>query len=343
MVFVHHAGLAAYLSGEPQRSLLTVGRVGHVGVSFFFVLSGFVLLWSTPPSASAAAFWWRRVARVVPLHLVTAAAALLLGFTIAPSLGPRPATGGWPATIANAVLLSSWVPTWSQAGDPVSWSLVCEAFFYALFPALALLAGRLRARGAWALLVGAALGALAAALAIDTATLDLSRVPLMRLPEFVAGVACGRLVQVRAWPRMRSSVALLLLAVGWVIAGHASRPYAVALATLPGFVALIGALGEQQSYGGTGDAFARWLSRPTLVRLGEWSFAFYLVHILVMRTIEHTVISHPGWRVGPGLALLLGVLALALGISALLHHAIEVPANAAIRVRTQQRSPPLSP
>lgn len=192
MVLVHHAGLAAYLSGEPQRSLLTVGRVGHVGVIFFFVLSGFVLLWSTPPSASAAAFWWRRVARVVPLHLVTAAAALLLGFTIAPSLGPRPATGGWPATIANAVLLSSWVPTWSQAGDPVSWSLGCEAFFYALFPALALLAGRLRARGAWAHLVGAALGALAAALAIDTATLDLSRVPLMRLPEFVAGVAWCR-------------------------------------------------------------------------------------------------------------------------------------------------------
>ena len=48
---------------------------------------------------------------------------------------------------------------------------------------------------------------------------------------------------------MRSSVALLLLAVGWVIACHASRPYAVALATLPGFVALIGALGEQQNYG----------------------------------------------------------------------------------------------
>ncbi len=155
VVFVHHAGLAAYLSGNPQHFLIAVGSAGHVGVSFFFVLSGFVLLWSARPHDAAVTFWWRRVARVVPSHVVTAFIALALGFTIAPSLGPRDETGGWAATLTNVGLLNSWVPGWSQAGNPVSWSLVCEAFFYALFPAMALLARKANRRGAWLWLAGA--------------------------------------------------------------------------------------------------------------------------------------------------------------------------------------------
>lgn len=340
-VFAHHAGLAGYLSGRGQRLLLDVGAAGHVGVSFFFALSGFVLLWSNRSGEGATAFWWRRVARVVPLHLVTAAVALLLGLTIARSLGPRAETGGWPATVANVGLLNSWVPGWSQAGNPVSWSLVCEAFFYAVFPVAALIIARWGRGGAWVCLATAGLGAVLAAVAIDLSSADLSRVPLVRLPEFVAGLACARLVQLGAWPNLRPRHALVVLALGWIAASQVTTAYAVSLVTLPGFVLLIGSLGDCQASGVTGagrSSLATWLSRPWMVRLGEWSFAFYLVHVLVMRTVEHTLVSHPGWSLVPGLALLLGVLLLSLVLSGVLHHAIEAPANAWIRARTQPRT-----
>ncbi len=154
-------------------------------------------------------------------------------------------------------------------------------------------------------------------------------------------MACARLVQLDAWPaRVRATGAVALVACGWVAASLLPDAYAVSLATLPGFVALIGALGHSQAAPGTTSTLAGWLSRPTLVRLGEWSFAFYLVHILVMRTLEHTVVSHPALALAPGLALMGGVLLVSVVLAGTLHHLVEVPANAWIRARTQPRIGP---
>jgi peptidoglycan/LPS O-acetylase OafA/YrhL len=105
---------------------------GTTGVSFFFVLSGFVLAWSARPSDTATGFWRRRIARVYPVHLATALTALLLGATALPDMWPT--SGGQLA--ANLALIHSWWPAWWQTLHPVSWSLACEAFFYAIFPAL---------------------------------------------------------------------------------------------------------------------------------------------------------------------------------------------------------------
>jgi peptidoglycan/LPS O-acetylase OafA/YrhL len=57
VVLVHVGGQFA-----TARWLLTVESYGYAGVSFFFVLSGFVLTWSHREQ-SAGRFWWRRFAR----------------------------------------------------------------------------------------------------------------------------------------------------------------------------------------------------------------------------------------------------------------------------------------
>jgi peptidoglycan/LPS O-acetylase OafA/YrhL len=66
---------------------------------------------------------------------------------------------------------------------------------------------------------------------------------------------------------------------------------------------------------------ARLLSLPVLVYLGEISFAFYIVHKMVLRAVGFTadlpIVS----------AAFVGCVALA----ALLHHAVEIPANARLR------------
>src|SRR5215469_15689462 len=88
LVFGLHLRNLGYLNGAPVDFAGWPFMAGTTGVSFFFVLSGFVLTWSARPRDTAAGFWRRRIARIYPVHLATAAAAMLLGST---GLGqPRP-------------------------------------------------------------------------------------------------------------------------------------------------------------------------------------------------------------------------------------------------------------
>ncbi|MEU1166159.1 acyltransferase, partial [Streptomyces sp. NPDC005921] len=146
LVFGLHVHNFRYFGGTGGRFVSWGFEAGASGVSFFFVLSGFVLMWSARPGDRASRFWWRRVARVYPVHLVTMAVALVMAFTL-----PRQPRPTLPQGLADVFLVHSWWRPWWQTLDPVSWSLACEAFFYAAFPLLALVLRRLEARGATAL------------------------------------------------------------------------------------------------------------------------------------------------------------------------------------------------
>ena len=113
----------------------------------------------------------------------------------------------------SALLVQAWLPAHVLDLNGPSWSLSVEAFFYAMFPLLVRLFGRLRRRGlvavaigAWGLAITPPLvhGGPASALA-RTSDLDLVLLhnPLVRLPDFVVGVASGLLFlrEGRAWSR----------------------------------------------------------------------------------------------------------------------------------------------
>src|SRR3954452_22180605 len=77
---------------------------GVVGVSFFFILSGFILTWSHHQSQAAAqSFYRRRFARIYPTHALTWALALV----ILAWEGQR--TGALPA-LTSLTLIQSWIP-----------------------------------------------------------------------------------------------------------------------------------------------------------------------------------------------------------------------------------------
>ncbi|MFJ3231000.1 acyltransferase family protein [Streptomyces sp. NPDC086787] len=333
LVFGLHVNNFGYFGGDGARIVTWGLGAGAAGVSFFFILSGFVLTWSARTGDRPLAFWRRRIARIYPIHLVTAAIALLMACTL-----PRQPMPTLPQALANLALVHSWWRQWWQTLDPVSWSLACEAFFYAAFPLLALLLRRLGPRGAAALAAVSALAVLVLAWADvrNWAGQPLSSLPAARLPEFVLGAATARLVLLGRWrgPGLEASLALAIIGYFLVPQVSAGHPATVGLpdtaCTLAGFALLIPAAAVADLHG----LPSLW-RRPRLVRLGELSFAFYMVHLLVLRAATHLIGVRPRFDVPAGLAVTAGVFAVSLGLSWLLYEAVERPARALL-LRTRR-------
>lgn len=281
LVVLYHASVTLV----PEMFRLV--SMGQTGVTFFFILSGFVLAWSMKPNTPKAQFYWRRFARVWPLHALTTAAAFVL-------ILATQREQSVPQLIASLLLVQSWHadPSWVYAYNGVSWSLSCEAFFYAVFPFLALWLSRFGARQLLRLcvLVFVAAALLSALLAFfpafDWGSL-LYTFPAYRASEFMVGV-CLAVAFRKGWkPKFGVGVGaaaatgsvLLLEVVAANVAWHIAPALASTLC-IPGFALLISAFANRDRSGGR-RTFA---SSPAMVRLGEWSFALYLVHELVLRT-----------------------------------------------------------
>lgn len=262
--------------------------LGYVGVTFFFVLSGFVLTWAGSADRGALVSYRNRFARVYPLNLATLIAAALLPVAMVQT----------PATfIQNLTMTQAWTPDGAHSFNWVSWSISVEAFFYLLFPLAVLLMRRVPTWGLFAL---AGLGiisqfgatfiiARAAPGAASFLTYDF---PPFRLPEFLIGIALALVMQ-RGWKPSK------LVAIGFAavsaagaaavlyvsLTGHVTVRSYVSCALLPLIVlALYAAVARDLS------GKAKFLSLPALRRLGDWSFALYMTHMIVLRVI--------GWAAG---------------------------------------------
>ncbi|MER6035638.1 acyltransferase [Streptomyces sp. NPDC001835] len=319
LVFGLHVNNFGYFGGEPGRIVLWGFGAGATGVSFFFVLSGFVLTWSARPHDRAPAFWRRRIARVYPVHVVTLGIALLMAYTLPRQ--PRPSSG---QALSNLLLVHSWWRPWWQTLNPVSWSLACEAFFYAAFPLLFLLLRRLGARGA------AALGVLSVVAVLVLARADahhwteqaLYSMPAARLPEFVLGAVTARLVLLGRWRGPGLEAALALAVIGYFLVPQVTPGYSAIVCTIAGFALLIPAAAVADLRG----LPSLW-RRRRLVRLGELSFAFYMVHLLVLRAGTQLLGTKPHFGLLAGLAVTAVAFAVSLALSWVLYEAVERPAR----------------
>ncbi|OIJ67383.1 acyltransferase family protein [Streptomyces mangrovisoli] len=340
LVFGLHVHNFAYFGGTGGRVLSWGLGPGAAGVSFFFVLSGFVLMWSALPGDRATAFWRRRVARVYPVHLVTTALAFLMACASLNVSLPSARQA-----LADLLLVHSWWHPWWQTLDPVSWSLACEAFFYAAFPLLALLLRRLGARGSAALAVACVLAVfvLACADAHHWASRPLYSFPAARLPEFVLGAAVARLVMLGRWRGPGAEVSLALALIGYFMVPQVAPGYPATACTLVGVALLIPAAAVADLHG----LPSPWRHR-LMVRLGELSFAFYMVHLLVLKAGISVLGTRPRFGTAAGLAATATAFAVALGLSWLLYEAVEGPARrlllrGARRPDTGSRPPSVPP
>jgi peptidoglycan/LPS O-acetylase OafA/YrhL len=317
LVFGLHVRNFGYFGGTGARIATWGFGAGATGVSFFFILSGIVLMWSARPGDRVLGFWRRRVARIYPVHLVTAAIALLMGFTLAHQPKPTLHQG-----LANVLLAHSWWRPWWQTLDPVSWSLACEAFFYAVFPLLAFLLRRLGARGSAVLAAVSAVAVLVLAWADAHHLMSqpVTSFPAARLPEFVLGAAVARLVLLDRWPGPSLEGSLALAIIGYFLVPQVTAGYPTNACTLIGFTLLIPAAAVADIRG----LPSLWRHRR-LVRLGELSFAFYMIHLLVLRAGTNLLGRSPHFGVLTGLAATATAFAVALGLAWALYEGVESP------------------
>ncbi|HEX3590488.1 MAG TPA: acyltransferase [Pseudonocardiaceae bacterium] len=267
-----------------RQSLTTLASYGYVGVSFFFMLSGFVLTWSTN-TGTARRFLWMRFCRVWPLQFLLTVVAFSVLASEEKVTGPL-------GHVAELLLLQAWSPHQGVyfGGNGVSWSLSCEMFFYAMFPLVAGPLSRLGGRGL-AVVAGVTVTVLAAAPVVANGlhvsgnlTYWLFFVfPPYRFGEFLLGMALARAVSLGL--RVARPGLCTLFATGglalvlWRLTtftvrtgGAVARPF-VALLALPLFALLL-TTASTSDLDGTRTGLNWWLP----LRLGEWSFALYLVH-----------------------------------------------------------------
>ena len=234
----------------------------YLGVSFFFVLSGFVLTWSHRPGDTARGFYWRRFARIWPLYMVTL--ALSLG-VIALERTDLHLSHGLPSVF----FVQAFVPSLAVMyfGNSPAWSLSCEAFFYGLFPVLRARLSRCTVRRLQ-LIVVLAVVAQICMLAIAHVVMGAGPLrdnylyvnPLLRVYEFAIGVALALAVR-RGWrPTISPPVAFVVLIAGVVgvsIPNHALPSHIAGLFALPGIVLVIASCATRELEGTPVRFFSR--------------------------------------------------------------------------------------
>ncbi|AEW92456.1 MULTISPECIES: acyltransferase family protein [Streptomycetaceae] len=336
LVFVFHASFEHFFGdpGAQHGFSALVAKAGWLGVSFFFVLSGFVLAWSAAPGDTARAFWRRRCAKVYPGHLLTAVAAFAL----------LAATGGVftvGQAVTNLLLIQSWFPqvTMFGSGNPVTWSLSCEVLFYLAFPLLWRGIRRIRPERLW--WWAAAMVAVVALLPLVAEALPARPLvsmpdgtspqwrfwlvyvlPAARLPEFVLGAVLARTVRARRWSPVGPLPATALLVLCYWGATRAPYLYSLTAVTIVPLALLIPAVARADVTGRAGV-----LGRPPLVRLGELSFALYLVHRLVLMYGHRLLGAGRTWSTPAAVGLVLAFLAVSLLAAWVLYGVVERPAT----------------
>jgi peptidoglycan/LPS O-acetylase OafA/YrhL len=331
-------------------------QLGAAGVTFFFVLSGFIIYWSFRPGSSVPRFYWRRVLKIYPTHLVAALAFILVASV------PLTRMVVWAPNLA---LIHTWVPKWTTVGglNVPSWSLAAEILFYLSFPLALPLVRRIKSHHVWWALAGLLVAILllhtayylwvpgpkgiantfaprlipgevspyfelhAAPIWFEQPDIPVApsywlsyNFPLSRLPEFFLGVLAARLVLEGRWRNTRLAPPMIVLMIAYAATWVVPPNYKMSALLLAPMTAVVATLAARDLAGIRG-----FTASPRMVWLGNISFAFYLIQFPVMVLITRLFIG--GKQFGP--LGWLGFAALSLVVStvvaAAMYHWIDDP------------------
>jgi peptidoglycan/LPS O-acetylase OafA/YrhL len=326
--FPVYSGRGAH--GVPEGFLGIVSFAFPVAVSFFYLLSGYVLSLVNLRDGQAlnkSQFFAARFARLYPLYFVMLVVATpeLLAWE-AQRHGMKT---GMIKTVeifaANVAMTQVWYPSRLLRINPPTWSLCGEIFFYMCFPLLGTLLWKLRGARLWMTALTLYVGGQALVWGMRTQlSFGMAMVlPPFHLSTFAIGILLARWQtlqqeergkeRIRVWQvnavlgLSAGGVALSVRLVPWF---RVAAPYNNGL-LVPFFAGFIWALSAVPT------PLSRWLSGRWLVALGNSSYALYLIHTPMLALFLHFQWVSPAFYAV--------YLALCVGLSLLSFHYFETP------------------
>lgn len=112
---------------------------GYVSVSYFILLSGFVLAYNYSARARAGKFdhvrfYKARFTRIYPIYLLSIVLSLS---TLHKEYGSHTHPMFWAGLVLTPLLVQGWIPAIATFLNTPAWTMSAEAFYYAIFPWLA--------------------------------------------------------------------------------------------------------------------------------------------------------------------------------------------------------------
>jgi peptidoglycan/LPS O-acetylase OafA/YrhL len=288
-------------AAHPSITLYPIVNIGYVFVSFFFLISGFILSYNygdRHEPVKAVDFWMARMSRLYPVYLLTMLISIPMLIT---EWHVRSRLQFWEGAIATPLLLQGFFPLLATFWMTVTWTLSCEVMLYIAFPWLMRLrwprgAGKLLALflGLW--IVGLIPHSIYVLHDPDHLRLAATRysdgfwintlkyTPLPYVCTFLAGLTLGRLHEsLKLSARGRTLAGLAGFAGVWFAAYHLAEivPYILVHGGLltPLFAAIILGLA------GTSPLASLFSIRP-LVAVGASTYCLYLLHFNVFLLIH---------------------------------------------------------
>ena len=274
-IFFHHC-LQIYPGG------------GTMAVAFFFVLGGFSMTLGykdkvQDPNFRHLQYLKKRCIKFYPLHWITLLASI-------PLIVSTYNLKFIPVFFVNAALLQSWIPIGNvyMSFNYVSWYLADTIFFAVVFPFVFRWIAGATTKGKVLIAAFLALMYIAVAIVVPDdyhhAVLYVS--PYMRLTDFIVGIylALGYLRLKARWDSRSHGIAgpvCVLVLIALLVVESCLLPEQVTYFA-PVYWPLITLLILAASLFAV-NARGNWLENKYLVRFGELSFVFFMIHQLVLR------------------------------------------------------------
>ncbi|MGP6469230.1 acyltransferase family protein [Rahnella aceris] len=333
LVFLFHSSLPSDLAPFSDPTIqhiftVIVGKAGWLGVSYFFILSGFIMVWSARDNDTVGDFYLRRFAKIYPTHCLTWAIAFIIGVM---------SIYQYKLWSSNLLLLNTWVDDvhYFFVGNRPSWSLCIEAMFYLSFPFLFRvmktipekfdLAGLIIVTAA-SLLVQTYIylwvepDKMMGAFPISQQHFWVSYIfPPSRIFEFLAGMFAARLLMNGRMLVLTKTASFTLLAATYI--GSMYIPYQFSMSVvfiIPVCLLIVSIAGDDLKYRNT------LLNSKTSVWLGEISYSFYMVHFLVLFYFLNLTAGRK-FSLPEGIALIAVALVLSVSFASFLYKYFEVP------------------
>lgn len=376
LVLLSHSADTAFVYGGASIAHPYVECLAYLGMSLFFVLSGFVItytyqdLFSTNPWHRASwSFFVARFARLYPLYF----------FFVMGEVHNRSAllSGSFLEQVSFLTLTQSW---WNMQmlTFPPGWSISTECFFYSCF-ALWMLSGRTTSRGSpsvHAVITCAGIFGLLTLAFLNEAWLTQLMQPVagrssspnvwgwfqyfspyVRIGEFIAGACAAKVFMAKRYEpvtseqrRLAHALSLLCcLVVGLLTIGNAAgwwsgAPFVAFLAKNFGYAPFLAYL--LYACGRHPGRLAAWCSTRWMQSAGEISYSVYILQFWVFRLYQS--LASPSIADEPTVALLVAsasrVIVYVLATTAIAwvsYRVIEVPCRRWLRRRLDPR--PASP